>query len=120
MLITRIAAPLPALAAGAVIAARADYEHRAIMRGDAWLGTFGSFSLPRGGDAEPEASHGLCREMHEWCILVSLWTDGPTYTRQPAEFGSTLRADREAGEDPPQRCVQRELGLATPSSDRRP
>jgi hypothetical protein len=27
----------------AAIAARADYEHAAIMRGDAWLGTFGRY-----------------------------------------------------------------------------
>jgi hypothetical protein len=29
--------------ARAAIAARADYEHPAIMRGDGWLGTFGQY-----------------------------------------------------------------------------
>jgi hypothetical protein len=31
----------------AAVAARADYEHAAIMRGDAWRGTFGHYKPAR-------------------------------------------------------------------------
>jgi hypothetical protein len=43
MLVTRIAAPFRRLPPYVAIAARADYEYAAVMRGDNWRGTFGRY-----------------------------------------------------------------------------
>jgi hypothetical protein len=41
------------------VAARADYEHWLLMRGDEWLGTFGQYRPRRGGGPNDRAASGV-------------------------------------------------------------